>query len=195
MRSRGLLATALGQREQAVEFGRQALEADPLNWLRGYLYGRALALAGRYGEAEKFAGHLIALHPGGYLGLTLLAHVLLLQGRIDESAATAERIPHRFRRLVGLALARHSQGRGSDSEAALQELKASFKDHGAYQIAEIHAWRRETDQAFAWLDSARQQHDAGIPVLLCDPLLVSLHSDPHWLELLHSLKLHDVQLR
>jgi TolB-like protein/Flp pilus assembly protein TadD len=193
-RARGLLATALGQCEQAVAFSRQALDADPLNWLRGYLYGRALLLAGRYAEAEKFAGHLIALHPAGYLGLTLLSHALLLQGRIDEAAAAAEKIPHRFRRLVSLAWIRHSQGRPAESEAALRELKETFKEHGAYQIAEVHAWRGEPDEAFTWLEKAREQHDAGIPVLKCDPWLASLHADPRWEALLRKMNLADNQL-
>ena len=193
-RSRALLATALGQREQAVELGRQALEADPLNWLRGYLYGRALCLAGHYADAEKFAGHLIALHPTGYLGLTLLAMALLLQGRFDESAAAAEKVPHRFRRLVALALARHSQGRTAESDAALQTIKDDFKEHGAYQIAQVHAWRRERDAAFAWLESARQQHDSGMVALRCDLLLENLYGDPRWLTFLRKMNLSDEQL-
>jgi serine/threonine-protein kinase len=153
-----------------------------------------LCLAGHYADAEKFAGHLIALHPTGYLGLTLLAMALLLQGRFDESAAAAEKVPHRFRRLVALALARHSQGRTAESDAALQTIKDDFKEHGAYQIAQVHAWRRERDAAFAWLESARQQHDSGMVALRCDLLLENLYGDPRWLTFLRKMNLSDEQL-
>jgi TolB-like protein/Flp pilus assembly protein TadD len=193
-RARSLLATALGRREEAIKFSRQALDGDPLNWLRGYLYGRALDLGGRYAEAENFARHLIGLHPNGYLGLTLLAMVLLHQGRFEESAAAAEKIPHPFRRLVAVALAQQALGRPAEADRALAELKAGFKLHGAYQIAEIHAWRGEADEAFAWLQKARDQRDAGVPVTKIDPLLAGLHHDPRWPAFLRQLGLHDDQL-
>ena len=42
----------------------------------------------------------------------------------------------------------------------------------------------EKDQAFAWLERAYRQRDAGLSELKIDPLLASLHSDAHFAALL-----------
>ena len=49
-----------------------------------------------------------------------------------------------------------------------------------FQIAETHAWRGEIDAAFAWLQTAWEQRDSGLPEVKGDPLLRTLHSDPRW---------------
>jgi adenylate cyclase len=54
----------------------------------------------------------------------------------------------------------------------------------AFQIAEIHAWRGEKDEAFAWLDRAYAQRDGGMTRFRTDQLLNSLHSDPRYRALL-----------
>jgi hypothetical protein len=94
-----------------------------------------------------------------------------------------------------LSCARWAQKRVPDSDTALQELIAKFGETAAYQIAEVYAYRRDNDQAFAWLERARRQRDAGLPGLKNDPLLRNLHTDPRWDALLRTLGLADDQLK
>ena len=47
----------------------------------------------------------------------------------------------------------------------------------AYQIAQVYAWRGETEKAFEWLQIAFDNHDTGMLSLLIDPLLRGLHHD------------------
>lgn len=89
---------------------------------------------------------------------------------------------------------RFAQGRIAESYAALNELKQKHARQSAYQIAEVHAFRREPDEAFAWLETSYQQRDSGTVLLKCDPLLGPLHSDARWLPFLRKLKLADDQL-
>jgi hypothetical protein len=50
----------------------------------------------------------------------------------------------------------------------------------AYQIAEVYAWRGETDKAFEWLQISYDNHDTGLLSLLIDPLMRGLRSDPRY---------------
>lgn len=61
----------------------------------------------------------------------------------------------------------------------------------AYQIAETHAYRGETDAAFEWLDRALIQRDAGLTYLQNDPLMANIHADVRWDEILTRLGLAD----
>ena len=54
----------------------------------------------------------------------------------------------------------------------------------AYQIAEVYAWRGETDKAFEWLQISLDNHDTGLLSLLIDPLMGSLHGDSRYSEML-----------
>ena len=56
-------------------------------------------------------------------------------------------------------------------------------------IAEVHAYRGEVDQAFAWLDRAYQNHDSDLVYLKPAPLLSRLHDDPRWGALLEKIGL------
>ena len=92
-------------------------------------------------------------------------------------------------KLAGEAIAYHSLGRHQDSESALKELIASHGNDGAYQIAEVYAYRGEMDKALEWLDRAYQQHDSGLPGLKTDGLFKSLHQNTHYIELLKKMAL------
>jgi hypothetical protein len=48
----------------------------------------------------------------------------------------------------------------------------------AYQIAQVHASRREPDAAFEWLDRAYTQGDPGLSYMKPEPLFRPLHGDP-----------------
>jgi hypothetical protein len=65
----------------------------------------------------------------------------------------------------------------------LNKLIATHQNDAAFQIAEVYAFRGETDQAFAWLDRAYRQRDSGMPEMK------SLLQDPRRAELLQKMRL------
>jgi adenylate cyclase len=71
----------------------------------------------------------------------------------------------------------------------LKELIAGHGNDGAYQIAEVYAYRGETDKALEWLNRAYQQHDAGLTGLKSDGLFKSLHQNPRYIQLLGKMQL------
>ena len=187
--AQGLLAQTLGQTEQALLLAQKAVALDPLNFISAYTLAKNYFFAGRFEEMEQQAEHMIALNPGGRYGHIFRTFARLQLGRIDDAAKAAEQVPPSMFRLVGLALVRHAQGRAAESNQALDELKTSFSEGAAYQIAEVYAYRHETDQAFQWLDRAMSQRDSGMTWILHDPFLNNLHSDDRWRALLQKMNL------
>jgi hypothetical protein len=58
-----------------------------------------------------------------------------------------------------------------------------------FQIAEVHAWRGEADQAFAWLEKAFAARDGGMLLLTWDPLLAKIRGDARMASLLRRMNL------
>ena len=71
----------------------------------------------------------------------------------------------------------------------MSELITEYHESGAYQIADVYAFRNQSDEAFEWLDRAYAQHDSGLIVTKVDPLLKSLHNDPRYAAFLKKLNL------
>ena len=82
--------------------------------------------------------------------------------------------------LVNLPLIYYTKGKQVESESLLQEFIKKHADDGAFQVAEIYAWRGEKDKAFEWLEKAYHNHDGGITQLKNNPFLKSLEKDPRW---------------
>ena len=94
-------------------------------------------------------------------------------------------------RQWSLAIVHKAAGRSSESDRSLAELIERFGTDGAYQIAEVHSMRGETDEAFAWLEKAIDQRDPGRVQAKVSPLLKPLHDDPRWLPLLKKIGFPD----
>ncbi|MEY2879328.1 MAG: hypothetical protein RLZZ15_1708, partial [Verrucomicrobiota bacterium] len=138
---------------------------------------------------------LLELNPAAFGVNQMLGVLVVLQGRADEAAAIFERETDELPRNVGLAFARWGQKRIEEADAALKIAVERGAAKVAFQIAEIHGYRRDLDQAFAWLERAAQQHDVGIAYTRSDPFLEPLRSDPRWPVFLKKIGLHDEQLK
>ena len=86
-------------------------------------------------------------------------------------------------------IAYYALGREKESDAALSEFIAKYHAISAYQIAEVYAFRIQSDEAFEWLDRAYAQRDSGLIETKVDPLLKNLHSDPRYAAFLKKLNL------
>jgi predicted Zn-dependent protease len=111
--------------------------------------------------------------------------------RKDPAAALDEMERERdpLWRRFGLALAYHASGHEGEAAAVLRELVEKHGDHAAFQVAEVHAFRGERDQAFAWLERAYSQRDGGLIGVKGDPLLRSLEPDARYAAFLKKMRL------
>jgi hypothetical protein len=71
----------------------------------------------------------------------------------------------------------------------LTELIAKYQASNAYEIAEVYAFRNQSNEAFEWLDRAHAQRDTGLIRTKVDPLLKNLHGDPRFAAFLKKLNL------
>ena len=79
--------------------------------------------------------------------------------------------------------------RARDSNAALAQLIKGHQYSMPYQIAEICAYRGQSDKAFDWLNRAYEQYDPGLRSLKVDPLLEGLRKHPRYSDLLKKMRL------
>jgi tetratricopeptide (TPR) repeat protein len=181
---------AHGRYREARAAVRRATEIDPL-----YQYAWAdLALldlmAGQLADAGKAIQRSLEIAPENRYAMRHLVVTGVVGGQAAEALEAANRFPEGPWRLWSRAVALQALGRGAESRAALDELERT-EGHGfAFQIAQVHAYRGEVDEAFTWLDRALVQRDMGLPLeAKGDPLLQPIRGDPRYGRLLALLKL------
>ena len=178
-----------GRLPEAIAAQDQAVELDPLSSGAWDNLGIYRASAGDYAGADTALDRALEIEPTSVIALTHLGMLRLLQGRGLEALETFRKIDQEGFRLAGIAMAEHSLGHAQESQRALEELIAKHAHEQAYQIAEACAWRGEKAPAFQWLERAYRQRDGGASLVKFAPMLNSLHADPRFKALLHTLKL------
>jgi TolB-like protein/DNA-binding winged helix-turn-helix (wHTH) protein/Flp pilus assembly protein TadD len=187
--ARSYLSRALGNLDQAVKLYDQAVDLDPLRANAHLGLGYLLYMAGRYDEAQAALQKALDLNRQAAFVHADLGEILLAEGKPQKALAEIEKEPNDWQKLTDQAIAYHSLGRVQDSNAALAELVAKHRTDSAYQIAEVYAYRGESDKSFEWLERAYKQRDAGLPDIKVDPLLRALRHDPRYTELLKKMHL------
>jgi TolB-like protein/DNA-binding winged helix-turn-helix (wHTH) protein len=188
-RFRSFLAHSQGRLKEAIGFHEQAIILDPL-FASSHSYLAFLQyLAGQDDKALASAQRALELNPLKTYDHFTRGEVFLAQGRLDQSLAEMREEPGPYWRLTGEALVYHALRREQDSNAALTQLIDQYQQSMAYQIAEVYAYRGDSDLAFQWLDRAYQQHDSGMRNLKIDPLLKALHQDARYSKLLTRMHL------
>ncbi len=185
----GLVAGSLGRWDEAVRVARRAVELDPLRPGTHQVLGNVYWSVGRLDEALAALHKALELNPEQPFAHSTLSRVYLGKSRLEEALAEAEREPHLLFRLQGLAFAYHALGRKQMAHQALAELIAKYQTDGAFQIAEVYAFRGQADRAFQWLERAYVQRDPGLSDVKGDPLLKGLERDPRYAVLLKKMRL------
>ncbi|TMP89699.1 MAG: tetratricopeptide repeat protein, partial [Verrucomicrobia bacterium] len=191
----GTLALARGDTTRAIELYRQAVVLDPVNPAARAWLAFNLAVTGRFDEARAEYPRVVELNPAAPWSHAGLGLAFIVKGRFEEAAVAAQDDAAEWARLRVVAMARWSQKRIPEADAALARLTEGFADIAAYHIAEVHAYRGDKDRAFEWLERARRQRDGGLGFMRCDPFLANLREDPRWNSFLHTMGLADGQLK
>jgi len=185
----GYLAGTLGRFDEAIKLDQRAIELDPLK-VRTYSdLGFHAYYAGRLEEAEAAFRKALDLNPQYIWPHTFLGRIYLARSKPEEAIAEMQKEPGPYWRMSGLAIAYHAAGKKKESDAALAEVIEKNQYEAAFQIAEVYAYRGETDKAFEWLERAYKQRDGGLGDMKGDPLLRSVQRDPRWPAFLKKMKL------
>jgi tetratricopeptide (TPR) repeat protein len=187
----GILAAIVGDPNEALVFFQRAVANDPLNAQSYSNLGLLLYRAGRLSEAQVAVRKSLDLNPRELSGHWDAAMIMLASGEPAAALAEIEQENDERLRLAGRAIAYHALTRKADSDSALADLEKNFSQAAPYEIAEVHAFRNEIDQAFAWLDRAYRRRDFLCVMVKGDPLLKNLEPDPRYKALLHKMNLPD----
>ncbi len=182
-------AAMLGRFDEALELNRQAVDLDPLNADSWGSLAETEYFIGRLDEATADCKKALELKPDLWRGNFSLSRTYIVQGRTRDALPEIELVPYELVRLFLHAIAYHALGREKEADAALRELIAKYSKRGAYQVAQVYAFRNQSDEAFVWLDRAYVLRDGGLNETKVDPLLKSLHNDPRFAAFLKKLNL------
>ena len=180
-------ARMLGRFDKALQFARRAVDLDPLNADSWQSLGDTEYYAGRLDESATDYEKALELNPDVFPGNISLSRAYIVQGRAQDALSEIELVRYDPERVSLHAITYYALGRKKEADTALSELIAKYHASGAYQIAEVYAFRNQSDEAFEWLDRAYVQRDDDLIVTKVDPLLKSLHHDPRYVAFLKKL--------
>jgi tetratricopeptide (TPR) repeat protein len=194
LRKAASLAKALGRPDTAIAIQEYVAARDPVNSSIHHNLGISYYFSGRLDEAIASCRTALRLSPGSIGTHSILGDALLVQGDAEAALQEIEQEPNEMFRLIGLPIAYHALGRPGDADTALAELIEKCAEEAAYNIAYVMAYRRETDQAFEWLDKAVEHHDPGLQESVTQPLFTTVHRDPRWEAFLTRIGMSKAQL-
>jgi serine/threonine-protein kinase len=179
----------LGQFQEAEKLARQAVELDPLAYQARTSLARILFTEGKLDEAEASARKAAELQPAAAGNHRWQVSVAIQRGDGEAALREAQLEPNEGYQHFELALAHYVRGDRRAADEALAELIAKDRDFLAYQIAEVYAWRGETDKAFEWLQVSLDNHDTGTLSLFINPFMRGLRHDARYKSLLAKIGL------
>lgn len=189
VQSASVLAGSLGRFDEAMRLGRQAIELDPLLSTTHYNLGLYAYYAGQWEEAEAAMRKALELRPQYPAAHFFLGCIYLAQSKPAEALREVREEPERSWHMFGLPLVYYSMGKKKESNDSLAEFIKEYQDDAAYQVAEIYAFRGESDSTFKWLERAYRQRDGGLGDMKGDPLLRGIKKDPRYAEFMKKMKL------
>jgi TolB-like protein len=181
----------MGHSDEALKFLNASMERNPLFPGTYLILGIEQLGAGRLSEAETSLRRVLELD-ASHVGVHYLVGNVLLARRQPEAAlAEYSKESVDAARIGGSAMAYFALGRKSDSDAALAQM---IKDQAAqhpFLIAEVYAFRGETDEAFKWLDRALAIKDPQLVFQLHNPAFKKLEDDPRYKRFLPKTELQE----
>jgi serine/threonine protein kinase/Tfp pilus assembly protein PilF len=163
IRGVAVLAATLGHFDEAIKLGRQAVELDPLRPAIYNNLGSDAYYAGRWKEAEAAMRKALDLspeRPSVHQGLGL---IYLAQSKTEEALAEIQKETEPVWRGQALAVAYYAAKKKKEADATLTDYVKEFQNDAAFQIAEIYAYRGETDQSFEWLEQPTNSATVAFP--------------------------------
>ena len=187
----GLLLATLGRMPDAIAMVRKAIGLDPLSVEAWRRLAQLLLDSGQVPAARDAIDRALDIDPQGDPSGVATA-VDLVAGRPQEALTASQKrnvAASAGFGLVGMAMAEHTLGHAAESLRALDVLIQDHSNVWAYQIAQVYAWRGETDKALEWLERAYRQHDGGLTSIAYDRFFAGLRGDPRYKALLRKMKL------
>jgi len=175
-----ILEANSGNPEKGLELALDVYERDPLFGPGIVTLMYIHAVLGEFEKATEWALKLKAISPDAYGTSYYLANTYVFRGMYAEALAVAANEKLDGFRYTAQATANFGLGKHHESDEALAALKSIERVGWDYQHVQVHAFRGELDEAFAALERAYELRDSGVQLVLGDPYLENLRSDPRY---------------
>jgi len=186
---RSYLSRVLGNLGQAINFEERAVALDPLRTDFHNTLGYMLYVVGRYDAGKAELQKALDLNSQAAFDHLTLGKILIAEGKPQEALTEIHKEPLEWGKLTGQAMAYYALGREQESNTALAALIAKYGVDGSYQIAQVYAYRKQSDKSLEWLEQAYAVRDAGLPDIKTDPLFKNLRYNPRYSLLLKRMRL------
>lgn len=182
-----LYSARIGQFEEARASIERASALDPLNPRIFRSVGAVAYAARRYAESIPPIQRALELNPQMGGAWAAIGSSQLMLGQLDQARQSFVAERSSLFGLVGIAVIAHRKQQPVEAQAALARLVEENGDNSLYQQAEVYAQWGDRDRAIAALHRARAASDAGLGLLLNDPLLDPIRKDVEFVRLLKDL--------
>jgi tetratricopeptide (TPR) repeat protein len=182
----------MGYGKESVLEMQRAREIDPLSLIVNFDFCSTLYLARRFDEALTQCNQTLALERRASI-LRLTGAVYAARGAYSQAAAAFREADE----LRGIPPNLLVASEGVETAAAFQaywlkllqlrdsNIKAGKED--PLFVAQAYTRAGNDEEAVGWLEKAFQTRAFGITYLAVDPTFDQLHSDPHFVSLLHRI--------
>jgi TolB-like protein len=177
----------MGRSDEALKFANACLEHSPLEPLCYSFLGEIQASRGRWAEAEAANRRALEISPTFGFPHSGIGRTLLARGQPEAALAEFSKEPLDAPRLAGSAMTYFVMGRKTDSDAALAALKDQSND--SLFVAEVYAFRGESDEAFKWLERAYAEKDHRLAFIKVMPTLKRIEGDARYKAFLKKMNL------
>jgi len=183
------LSLALGRWEDALRQVNAALALDPLDPNSFEALGTIQWGRGHLPDAEAAMRRTLDIRPTYAWGHYYLGRVLLARGDRDAALLEMQQETVDEGQQGGLGMVYYALGRKADSDSALARMVKEHADGYAFYIAEVYAFRGQSDEALHWLERAYAQKDPYLIYVKVELPLGNLENDPRYKAFLKKMNL------
>ena len=183
----GQYHTVVGQWDEAARLITASIALDPL--FAGWHDELAIIRdhTGRLAEAEAERRKTLDISPTYERGHLDLGLTLLAEGKLQPALDAMRQETDDGGRDAGLSIVYYAMGRKTEADQALARYTKDHATDRAYRIAQIYAYRGDSDKAFNWLDRAYRQKDVDLWYFIGNLPFKALETDPRYKDFLQKM--------
>ena len=189
LKGEALLALVFGRWDEALRHFKASLAEDPLHPGTLVFLSWVQVRRGHLSEAEAALRRALDIRPTYSWCRYYLSLVLLARGDRDAALVEMQQETDDAVKQASLAIVYYALGRNADADAALASMLKEQSDGNAFGIAEVYAFRGQSDEAMHWLERAYAQKDPSLYCVKGDPPLNSISADPRFKAFLRKMNL------
>ena len=184
----GVFNLAFSKTDAGIAIYEEGLSLDPFS------VSLLVNLAGvymnhsRFEETEKILARIDEIAPDSRGFHFMSGWMEHLRHNAENALVHFSRVTGSFS-AAGRSMCHYDLGEDDASERALNEVKSL--PHPEIAAALVHAYRGETDEAFAWLEKAYEVRDGSMVEIRMYAYFNTLHSDPRWDDLIARIGMTD----